>query len=455
MTSLKQQDTSKHSSIPRVRSHFVGLGLTEVSERFAFAGVKSMLTLLLISTVLLPDANVAGLAWLEKIFERSAEQHAVSFASLIYGLSSALVYLCIPAGGLLGDLLIGRRASVLTGGACVIAGLLLMISLQGFLLGLLLFAAGTGLLKSNLSVQFGALFADEDLRRRSYSYYLAFLNAGVICGPLLMGAVALTSGWRSALATAVGVVAIGLTIYMRLLTHVPDRPVRTLRAEIAGESVIPEGGSSGGIPLFAAAMLAVYLCFAAYGQIGNIVLVWTQQRVDLNVGQWTLPPGWILALDGAFTILLVFASQALFRALRRRGLAISALTQIMLGCLCCAGGYLVLVLAEWIGQATLSLGWVVGYLLLVDLGIVLVWPSGLSLATELAPRRRTGMWAGLFYLHGFFASLWVGFAGGLFETVEAGAFWWLHAVLAFAGAAVALLAAAKVRQASQAITTSA
>jgi len=455
MASLEQPDTGERSSARRVRSHFVGLGITELCERFAFAGVKSMLTLLLISTVLLPDANVAGLAGLEQIFEQSAEQHAVSFASLIYGLSSALVYLCIPAGGLLGDLLIGRRASVLTGGACVIAGLLLMISLQGFLFGLLLFAAGTGLLKSNLSVQFGALFADEDLRRRGYSYYLAFLNAGVICGPLLMGAIAMTSGWRPALATAAAVVAVGLAVYMRLPRSVPDRPARTSGAEIAGESAIPESGSSGAIAQFAAAMLAVYLCFAAYGQISNIVLVWTQQRVDLSVGQWTLPPGWILALDGAFTILLVFASQALFRALRRRGLAIGALTQIMLGCLCCAGGYLVLALAEWTGEATLSLGWVVGYLLLVDLGIVLVWPSGLSLATELAPRRQTGMWAGLFYLHGFFASLWVGFAGSLFETMETPSFWVLHAALACAGAAVTFFPGARVRPIDQAITTSA
>ena len=262
MQSREQLDTGEPSSASRVGTLVVGLGLTELSERFAFAGVKSMLTLLLISTVLLPDANVAGLSWLERIVGQEAEQHAVRFASLIYGFSSALDYLCIPAGGLLGDLLIGRRASVLTGGACVITGLLLMISLQGFLLGLLLFAAGTGLLKSNLSVQFGELFADENLRRRGYSYYLAFLNAGVICGPLAMGAVALTSGWRYALATAIGIVAAGLAIYLRLLAGTPDRPARTSSAEAQRERSLQEDKPHGRISRFAAAMLAVYLCFA-------------------------------------------------------------------------------------------------------------------------------------------------------------------------------------------------
>src|SRR3546814_12532003 len=93
----------------------------------------------------------------------------------------------------------------------------MMISLRGFLPGLLLFASGAGLLKGNLSAQFGALFAEEAQRRRAYSYYLIFLNAGVVFGPLAMGVVAMAASWQYALALAAVGIAVGLAIYMVLM----------------------------------------------------------------------------------------------------------------------------------------------------------------------------------------------------------------------------------------------
>src|SRR3546814_12875830 len=89
-----------------------------------------MLTLVLFCHVLLPEAGVAGTAWLQDRFDGSSGpgKEPVALASYIYGAANALVYLSIPVGGLIGDLLLGRRAAVLTGGASMIAGLLMMIS---------------------------------------------------------------------------------------------------------------------------------------------------------------------------------------------------------------------------------------------------------------------------------------------------------------------------------------
>src|SRR3546814_2475978 len=120
--------------------------------------------------------------------------------------------------------------------------------------------------------------------------------------------------------------------------------------------------------------------------------------------------------------------------------------------------FLCLVLSGRTGVTTVSPAWVVAYRLLVDFAIVLVWPSVLSLATGLAPGGKAGLWGGIFYLHGFFANLWVGFAGRLFETWPVQSFWLLHAAIALVGAALALLAALPVPRANaagQAITTSA
>ena len=442
-------------SIPQLPRQFLGLALTEFWERFALAGVKSLLILLLIDHVLQPEADVLGLAWLRESTTVGSGPAVgdVGFASQIYGFTNALVYLCIPIGGLIGDLLISRRASVLTGGTCMISGLMLMISVQGFLPGLLLFAMGAGLLKGNLSTQFGTLFANEARRRRAFAYYLIFLNAGGVCGPLLMGAAAMAAGWQFALGLAAAGIVAGMLIYNALLLRggavggVYEHPRALKRAlkdavgERVGAQEFPGTTPAGKFAFvrFVAAILAIYLCFAAYGQIGNIVLIWARERVDLDIAGWAMPVGWILALDGLFTIVLVFAVQAGFHTLARRGFVIGPLSQIVLGCLACAGGYCVLVLAEWLGGAVLSLAWVLVYLLLLDLAIVLVWPSGLSLATSLAPRGRAGLWVGMFYLHGFFASLWVGFAGGFFEAMGAAPFWLLNASIALAGAGIAAL----------------
>lgn len=462
MDDLRSRGTGRTASLRRIDPLFAGLSLTEFWERFALAGVKSMLTLLLIDHVLHPNADVQGVGWLRSLlaWDSSDSPGDVGLASQIYGFANALVYLSIPLGGLIGDVLIGRRASVLAGGASMILGLLLMISLQGFLPGLALFAAGTGLLKGNLSVQFGTLFADEGRRRRAYAYYLVFLNAGVVCGPLAMGALALWAGWQTALGLAAAGIAAGMLIYIALLGK-PKADARSRPRSPAGEDatdIAMDRGTPFAMVRLIIAMLAIYLCFAAYGQIGNIVLVWTQQRVDLDVASWQMPVGWVLALDGLLTILLVFAVQAGFRALHRRGIDIGPLSQIALGCAACAGGYLVLVAAEWLGDAPLSLIWVLAYLALVDLAIVLVWPSGLSLATGLAPRGQAGLWVGLFYLHGFFANLWVGFAGGFYEEMGMIPFWVLHASIALGGGVIAVLAALSLALAHrryQAITTSA
>jgi POT family proton-dependent oligopeptide transporter len=70
----------------------------------------------------------------------------------------------------------------------MLLGLMLMLGKGSFLIGLIPFALGTGLLKGNLSAQLGMLYADEARRRQAYTAYLGFLNAGTIGGPLVCGA---------------------------------------------------------------------------------------------------------------------------------------------------------------------------------------------------------------------------------------------------------------------------
>lgn len=435
-------------------SRFLALAAMEFWERFAMSGMKSLLVLILVDHVL--AGNLSRVIGAAAIRDASAalfgQVSTTGLASQIYGYANALIYLSIPLGGLIGDMVGSRRTMVACGGAGMLIGLTMMLGERSFLVGLVPFAIGTGLLKGNLSAQVGLLFRDEAQRRRGYALYLGFLNAGVICGPLVCGALAAFAGPAYAIGAAAAALAIGLLFYARSGTE-PSRAKAV--AAPAGSRTDPIAATA----LLIVALVAVYLCYSAYDQLSNIFLVWARTRVDLRLGGWTMPVAWFLSLDGAFTLALIGGSQWAMRALERRGVAIGAVVQILLGGLFCAAGYLVLAIGgATSGDTALPLPWAFGYLLLIDAAIVLIWPSGLSLIAGIAPGRLVGFWMGLFYLHGFFASLWVGFSGVFYERMAIGHFWLLQAGVAGVGALLVLVAGLPLMRAvrtRQATTTSA
>lgn len=431
---------------------FIGLAATEFWERFAMAGVKSILTIVLIDHLLPDGDDEIGIASSRALVTWLFGPVSVTaFASQIYGFCNALIYLAIPIGGLLGDLFVGRRGAVLLAGLMMAAGLGLVIGRTGFLPGLILFALGTGMLKGNLSAQVGLLFADGSARRQGYSIYLACLNGGIIFGPLAAGTALTMAGWRAGFASALVAVLVAVASYWCLFPKHSGRTGALPSATRAEPGFRPPGSTS----LLIAAIMSVYLCFAAYEQIGNIFLIWSRAHVDLALGGWSMPVAWLISLDGLITILLIAATQIAFRRLRANGVEIGDATQIALGCLSCALGYLVLVAATLTaGEDRVSPAWIIAYLLLIDLAVVLVWPAGLSLVTGIAPARLTAFWVGIFYLHGAFASLWAGLSGVQYERLAPTHFWLLHAGLAAAGALLAFHVARRIG-AGQAITTSA
>lgn len=437
-----------------LHSRFLALAAMEFWERFAMSGVKSLLVLILVDHVLAGDLSrvLGATAMRDASATLFGPVSTIGLASQLYGYANALIYLSIPFGGLVGDLIGSRRVMVAGGGIGMLLGLTMMLSERSFLVGMIPFAIGTGLLKGNLSAQVGLLFRGEAQRRRGYAVYLGFLNAGVICGPLVCGALAVFAGPIYAIAAAAAALAIGLISYAR---NGEDISPAQAAAAAPGSPADPIAATA----LLIVALAAVYLCYSAYDQLSNIFLVWARTQVDLRLAGWTMPVAWFLSLDGVFTLALIAGSQLGMRWLERHGVTIGAVVQILLGGLVCAVGYLVLAIGSAAsGAATLPLPWALAYLLLIDSAIVLVWPSGLSLIAGVAPRRLVGFWMGLFYLHGFFASLWVGFSGVFYERMTTPHFWLLHAAMAGAGTLLVLLAGLPLMRTvrtRQAITTSA
>lgn len=427
---------------------FFGLAMMEYWGRFAISGIKSLLIVLLADQVLAGDlSQVAGATTLHHVFDRwFGPLPTAGIASQIYGYANALLYVSIPLGGLLGDLVVGRRGAVYLGGGAMLGGLLLMLHATSFLPGLLVFVVGAGTLKGNLSAQVGPLFADETTRQRGYAVYLGFVNAGAICGPFVCGTLAVVTGWSSAIVAAAAALAIGLVGYAMM------EPATASRAPPAGRRSVAARRQDwrGAHAVLTAAILGVYCCYSAYEQIGDAFLLWARGTIHLRLAGWSMPVSWFLSFDGAITLGLVVLWQAWLPRLARHGIVIDAVTQILLGSLACGLGYALLTLAALQPHGTLSPLWALAYLVMIDSAVVLIWPSGLSLVSALAPPRLTGFWMGLFYLHGFFASLWVGISGSFLGRMPDTLFWLLQAGVAGAGAVLAI--AAKLLQRRPALT---
>ena len=432
---------------PRTRSAhaagpFARLALTEAFERFSLHGVKALLTIYLLTVVMpLGTDRVAGLAALRTGIEAAAGPTTdLAFASQLYGLYGASAYLMLPLGGWLADRLDARRPTIVAGAVLMTLGHLCLTQMPLLLVGLLALAVGTGCLKGNLAAEVALVHPHDGPRRdRAFLTYLGFLNVGAMLGPLICGLIAQHWGWHYAFGAAAGGMTIALALF---LTTPPSPPVATAR-------VVAIGGrrDHGSVAL---ALLAVTLCFCAYEQLTNMMLVWVRARVDLAIGGFAVPPAWIAAGDGLFTILLVIAGTRVWPWLARRGCEPGSAVKLMLGCVAVAGGYILLAVLAGLptGTERLGLGGPLLVVLLLDIGIVLAWPAALALVTGAAGGGRIGLYVGLFYLHGFVAHLVVGRLGGAYGTMPDPRFWLIHAAIAGAGG----VAAALIR--GQATTTS-
>ena len=414
----------------RSPGRFERLALTEAFERFSLHGVKALLTIYLLTVVMpLGLERIAGLASLRRGLEMATGPTTdLAFASQLYGLYGALTYLMLPLGGWLADRLAARRTTIVAGAMLMTLGHLCLTQLSLLLVGLLALAVGTGCLKGNLAAEVALVHPHDGPRRdRAFLMYLGFLNIGTMLGPLVCGLIAQRWGWDYAFGVAAGGMAVALALFLTAPAGMP----------VAAPPVAATGGRQDRRRALLA-LAAVTLCFCAYEQLTNMMLVWVRDRVDLTVGGFAVPPSWLAACDGLFTILLVIAGSRMWPVLARHGREPGSAVRLMLGCLAVASGYVLLAL-EAAGADRLGIGGPLLVVAMLDIGIVLAWPAALALVTGAAGGGRIGLYVGLFYLHGFVANLVVGRIGGAYGTMPDTRFWLIHAAIAGAGAAVAAL----------------
>ncbi len=162
------------------------LFFTEMWERFSYYGMRAILILFLISSMV---GENPGWGW-----ERSD-------ALVLYGWYTGLVYITPIFGGLIADRYIGYRKAIVVGALLMTLGhaaMALEVFYDIFLyLGLSLLILGNGLFKPNISSIVGQMYKDDGkIKDAAYTIFYMGINAGAFLGILLCGYIGEFEGWH-------------------------------------------------------------------------------------------------------------------------------------------------------------------------------------------------------------------------------------------------------------------
>ncbi|WMX46702.1 peptide MFS transporter [Streptomyces roseicoloratus] len=466
------------------------LFMTEMWERFSWYGMRGILVLYLVAAVL--DGPLE---------DREA------LAASIYGVYNAVVYMAAMPGGWIADRLWGARKAVLVGGIVIALGhyTLAVPSDTAFFIGLALIAAGTGLLKPNISAMVGGLYEGQPGARRDAGFTLFYMsiNIGGMLAPLVVGYLGENVNWHLGFAVA----GIGMTLavvqyvlggrHLGDVGKAPGTPATPEEKRGALRKVLLWGG------LAVAALLAdivlgtydiehivnvlailgivvpiVYfitmyrnpalksedkpkikafmwffatavLFWMIYDQSGSLLTLFADNKTDRMIFGWEFPASWYQSVNPAMVIVLAPLFAALWVKLAKRNREPSAPMKFALAMLLIGGSFAIMGLAG-AAAANSSTGkvtvfWLLSVYLVQTLGEMCLSPVGLSLSTKLAPKQFVGQIMGLWFLATATGNALNGWTTKLNEPLGDALYYSLWAVVAIVAGLAFMTAGKKIR----------
>jgi POT family proton-dependent oligopeptide transporter len=416
------------------------LAFTEAWERFSYYGMTALLVLYMVDQLLLPGhaEHIAGFdAFRAGIESISGPLSTQALASRIFGFYAGFVYFTPLLGGLIADRWIGQRNAVVIGALAMSAGHLAMAFERYFLLALVLLVAGSGFLKGNISAQVGALYPrdDEARRTRGFAIFSTGINIGAVIGPLACGALAQAFGWHYGFGVAAICMLAGLATYLRGYRHLPAKVARRV-----SEGSRLTAGDWRIIAALAAVILITVFQSVSYYQLANVLPVWIQQHVDLEVGNFLVPIAWYQSIDSLFSILSVPVLFWLWHWQASRAREPDDLGKIAIGAwLAAACNMLLVVVILGSGDAAVSPIW--PFLSCAGQGVAFIyyWPTLLALVSRAAPAKVNATMMGIAFMSLFVANNLIGWVGSYYETMTPAQFWGLHAAIGATGGVAMML----------------
>jgi len=374
----------------RFFGHPVGLStlfFTEMWERFSYYGMRALLILFLRA-----PSSSGGLGL------------DVTVAGTLYGLYTSAAYLAALPGGWLADRFFGPQNAVLYGGILIAIGqfVLAVPEIWATILGLSLIAAGTGLLKPNVSTIVGQLYDEKDRRRDAgFSIFYMGINIGAMISPIVCGWIGQTISYRYGFAAAGVGMIFGLVQYQlgRKNLGTAGRDPAPRRVNLA------EGGRGEWTSEEIRRLLALGILVAAsaifwslFEQAGSTLNLFAEDKTRNEAFGVAFPSSWFQSLNSIFLILFAPPLAWLWLKLGERDP--SPVVKFTLGLLLVGAGFLVVVPAarEAEGGALVSPIWLTVLYLLHTIGELCLSPVGLSATTKLAPLRVAGFMMGVWFL---------------------------------------------------------
>lgn len=425
------------------------LAFTEMWERFSFYGMRTLLILYMVQDLLVSDRadTIVGMAgyrsFIEAVFGPLSTQ---AFASQTFGLYAGFVYFTPLFGGLLADKWLGAKKTVMIGIALMTLGHIAMVFDWSFLIALLLLVLGSGCLKGNIAAQVGHLYprAEVALRSRGYTLFSTGINIGAVIGPVVCGALAQYYGWHVGFGTAGAVMLIAAVVYFSGLRHFAEEKPAGREGHTHSALTRDEWHMIG---LVVAIVLIYTVQSFSYDQLFNVGLIWVSERVDLSLGNFTVPVPWLGAEDSFSSIIIVPVLIWLWRRQAEKGTEPDDLGKINIG-----GGFMIvstlcLAAGSWTaGDGKASLLWPVLAFFFSGVSFMYAWPTLLALVSRRAPAKISALMMAGAYLAAFVTGVGSGFLARFYEPLGDTGFWLMQAGITFAGIVLMILVGRPIRR---------
>jgi proton-dependent oligopeptide transporter, POT family len=451
--------------VDNAKKHPKGLWVlfgTEMWERFNFYGMRAILTLYMVNSLMMSEER----------------------ASLIYGAFLGLCYLTPMLGGFVADRFFGNRNCIMLGGLLMAIGQLLLFTsasvfgdnlelannLLWVALGIIIF--GNGFFKPNISSMVGSLYPKQDKNKLDTAFTIFYMgiNLGAFLGQLicpLIGDVKDIDGIRDIHAFKWGFLAAGIAMILgtmvfyflknkyvvspdgKALGGLPKDNDQSLYEE--GESqkavftskaltvaclgfvvltfiflnvfdqniiysiIYASGLSLAGLiisdssltkvekdRIYVIYIVAFFVIFfwAAFEQAGSSLTFIADNQTDRNFFGWNMPPSMVQIFNGLFVVAFAVPFSMLWDKLRAKGKEPISPMKQSFGLALMAMSYFIIAhnVSDLGNSGLLAIKWLILLYLIQTCAELCLSPIGLSLVGKLSPKRFSSLLYGVFFL---------------------------------------------------------
>jgi POT family proton-dependent oligopeptide transporter len=437
------------------------LFFSEMWERFCYYGMRTLLTLYLVKSLMKGDAE----------------------ASMMYGAYTGLIYAAPVLGGRLADQYLGYRYAILLGAVLMAIGEFMILggNEMFLLIGMGALIVGNGYFKANISTIVGKLYEDDDPRRDSgFTIFYIGINIGALLATTVVAYVGETYGFHYGFGLAGLGMLSGLAIFWLGRENYSAAPGLNIREAGMEEKwgmkmyqlitlgsllLIPLcyvlilknsfeldlGFGAFNFPLMTVLLLALFayvaaslikagivegpkyrdrmvalvimmvinvIFWACFEQAGTSLTLFADRNVDRHIFGWLMPASMTQFFNPFFIVVLGSVFTWMWVKLDKIGRNPSIPMKFSLGILQLGAGFLLTIVGlQFVDDAAMvPLLTLVALYLLHTSGELFLSPIGLSMVTKLAPKDIAGTAMGGWFLSFAIAN----YAGGLIATLTGG-----------------------------------